>query len=229
MTHSYQVYVGNLPTTVSAEKLENLFSQVGQVLKVWINPLFKKITYGFVEFANVISAEDACEEFNDLKLDFVQIRVRISGRTKNELKLKKKGRSDNSSILLEMPKKTGYSKGHLLKKALVKDLKENKEIVKDFTEACFEMENITFPQKCEIVKTAPEVTDLETLETTIIRYFKPTCKKDNWQVDIDLSKGKRLTTEQNDKFFNLQLTKPRSVAKPKTKKSFSLDYRSVND
>ena len=91
------------------------------------------------------------------------------------------------------------------------------------------MENITFPQELEIVKTAPEVTNLETLETTIIRYFKPACKKDNWQVDIDLSKGKRLTTEQNDKFFNLQLTKPRPFAKPKTKKRFSLDYQSVND
>ena len=141
-----------------------------------------------------------------LKLDFVQIKVRLSERTKHELKLKKK--RPNDSILLELPKKTGNSKGNLLKKALVKDLTENKEIVEDFTKACLEIENITFFKEPEIVKTAPELTNLETLETTIIRYFKPTCKKNNLQVDIDLSKGKRLTTEQNDKFFNLQLTKP---------------------
>ena len=178
------------------------------ILEIYPLP-FKKITYGFVEFANLISAEDACEQFDDLKLDFVQIKVRLSEKTKNQLKLKKK-ESNNKSILLELPKK----------KALVKDLRENKEIVEDFTKACLETENITFPQKCEIVKTAPELADLKTLETTIIRYFKPTCEKDNWEVDIDLSKGKRLTTEQNDKFFNLQLTK-RQPQKQKTEKSFS--------
>ena len=225
MSYSYQVYVGNLPTTISTEQLRNLFSQVGQVLNVWINPSFKKITYGFVEFDNVISAEDACEQFNDLKFDFAQIKVRISERTKNESKLKKK----EPSVLLELPKKTKASNGFLLKKALVKDLRKNKEIVKDFANACVEMEQITFPHELEIVKTAPEVTNLETLEKTIIRYFKPSCKKDNWQVDIDLSKGKRLTAEQNDKFFNLQLTKPRPCAKPKKENYFALDYRSVND
>lgn len=36
---TYSVYVGNLPTTVSTEQLKNLFSQVGEVLDVWINPL----------------------------------------------------------------------------------------------------------------------------------------------------------------------------------------------
>ena len=51
----------------------------------------------FVEFDNVISAEDAYEQFNDQKLDFVQIKVRLSEQTKNELKLKKK----EPSILLE--------------------------------------------------------------------------------------------------------------------------------
>ena len=66
-------------------------------------------------------------------------------------------------------------------------------------------ENIPFPQKFEIVKTAPEPPDLTTLETTVVRYFKPTCEKNTLQVDFDLSKGKLLTTEQNDKFFNMQL------------------------
>ena len=95
---------------------------------------------------------------------------------------------------------------------------------------CLEAENIAFPQKCEIVKTAPKPPDLTTLETTVLRYFKSTCEKNTF-VDFDLSKGKLLTTEQNDKFFNMQLTKPRPAAKPKPNKTkpFALDYRSVCD
>ena len=84
MSYSYQVYVGNLPTSITTEQLKDLFSQVGQVLHVWINTSFEKITYGFVEFDNVISAEDACERFNNLKLDSEQIKVRISERTKKQ-------------------------------------------------------------------------------------------------------------------------------------------------
>ena len=239
MSYSYQVYVGNLPTTITTEQLKNLFSQVGQILNVWINPSFEKITYGFVEFDNVISAEDACKQFNDLKIDSEQIKVRISERTKNESKLKKKydnndnndslRPSESDNILLELPKKTKTSNQYLLKKALLKDLRRNKEIVDDFAKACVEMEQITFHDKLETINTAPEVTNLETLEKTIIRYFKPPCKKDNWQVDIDLSKSKRLTAEENDKFFNLKLTKPRPCAKPKKENCFSLDYRTVND
>ena len=41
------------------------------------------------------------------------------------------------------------------------------------------------------------------LETTIVRYFKAPCKKNTLfkEVDFDISKGKVLTTEQNNKFF----------------------------
>ena len=249
----YQVYVGNLSTTITTEQLKDLFSQVGQVLNVWIKPSFEKITYGFVEFDNVISAENACEQFNDLKIDFEQIKVRISERTKNESKLKKKTHhydnndkndcNDNDDkkslpldnlprrcgILLELPKKTKKSNSYLLKKAFTKDLCRNKEIVDDFTKACVEMQQITFSDKPETIKTAPEVTNLNTLSETIKRYYKPPCKKHNWQVDIDLSKGKRLTAEENDKFFKLKLTKQRPCAKPKKENYFSLDYRTVND
>lgn len=229
MTNSYEVYVGNLSTTVSTEKLKNLFSQVDQILHVWINPSYEKVTYGFIKFANAVAAEEACKRFNDQKLNFFQIKVRFSKQTKLKLP---KPHIRNNSILLELPKKTGCSKNHSVKKILVKNLRENKKIVKDFTEACLEAENIAFPQILEIVKTAPEPPDLTTLETTVTRYFKPTCEKNTLQVDFDLSKGKLLTTEQYDKFFNMQLTKPRSVAEPKQNKKtkpFELDYRSVSD
>ena len=50
------------------------------------------------------------------------------------------------------------------------------------------------------------------------------------QVDFDLSKGKLLTTKQNDKFFNIQLAKPRPVREQKQNKTkpFELDYRGVS-
>ena len=231
MTHLYEVYVGNLSTTVSNEKLKDLFSQVGQVLDVWINPQFKKITYGFVKFDNVISAEDACRQFNDQNLDFLQIKVRISEQTKRKLQVKSKIElPKREGILLEMPKKKGQSRGYLLRKKFNQNLRENKEIIRDFEKACLEAENITFPQKFEIVKTAPEPADLTMLETTVLRYFKPTCEKNTLKVDFDLSKGKRLTNEQYDKFFNLQLTKPRPVTKEQKKtKPYASDYRSVCD
>ena len=103
MTNTYEVYVGNLSTTVSTEKLKNLFSQVGKILHVWINPSYEKITYGFIEFANVVAAEEACKRFNDQKLDFFVIKVRLSEQTK--LKLKSRPSRPNNSILLELPTK----------------------------------------------------------------------------------------------------------------------------
>ena len=227
MSKSYSVYVGDLPTTVSTEQLQNLFCQVGQILHVWINPLYKTITYGFIEFSNEVAAEEACKRFNGLKLDFSQIKVKLSEKTKNELS----SEFNKDSILLELPKKTGTSKNHLVKLNLLKDLRENKEIVRDFVVACEEMEDIPFCQQPNIIKTASEPTNLTTIETTVTRYFKPPCKKNTLQVDFDLSKGKLLTNEQHDKFFNVQFTKPRPVvAKQIIKtKPFAFDYRSVCD
>ena len=108
MSYSYQVYVGNLSTTVTTEQLKDLFSQVGQVLNIWINSSFQKITYGFVGFDNVISAEDACKQFNDLKLDSACIKVRISEHTKNESKLKKKKPTTMTTTTTTTKKKTIY-------------------------------------------------------------------------------------------------------------------------
>lgn len=47
---TYSVYVGNLPTTVSTEQLKNLFSQVGEVLDVWINPLYETLRMVLLNF-----------------------------------------------------------------------------------------------------------------------------------------------------------------------------------
>ena len=229
MSYSYQVYVGNLPTSITTEQLKDLFSQVGQVLHVWINTSFEKITYGFVEFDNVISAEDACERFNNLKLDSEQIKVsKKQSKLKNDNNYNNDNVSKSDSILLELPKRTKPSDQFLLKKALLKDLRKNNEIVNDFIKALFEMEQIKFDNQPETIITPPEITNNETLKKTIKRYFKPPCKKDT-ESDIDLSKGKHLTAEEYNKFFNLKLTKPRPCANPKKENYFSLDYRSVNN
>lgn len=230
MTNYYDVYIGNLSTTVSTEKLKDLFCQVGQISHVWINQSFKRITYGFVGFTNLYAAEEACNRFNNQKLDFFEITVRLSNQTK--LKLANKPKRANNSILLELPKKKGHCKNHVVKLHLLKDLIENKEIAKDFVQAYSEAENIAFPEKFEIVKTTPEPPSLTALESTVIRYFKSIDQKKPLQVDFDLSKGKLLSNEQYDKFFNMQLTKPRPISQPKPIKRkipIAFDYRSVVD
>ena len=227
---TYSIYIGNLPTTISTEQLNDLFCQVGEVLDVWINPLYKDITYGFIKFSTELAAQEACKRFNGLKLNYSQIKVNLS--IKNETKNESSNESSNKdSILLELRKKTGPSKNHLVKVNLLKTLRRNKDIVKDFTLACKEMEDIPLSHEPHIIKTAPEPTDLTTLETTVTRYFKPECKKNTLQVDFDLSKGKLLTNEQHDQFFNVQFTKPQVVAAKQIKKArpFAFDYRSVCD
>ena len=54
-------------------------------------------------------------------------------------------------------------------------------------------------------------------------------QKNTVLVDFNLLKGKLMTTEQYDKYFNVNLSTPRSVAQPMQKKAkpFELDYRSV--
>ena len=207
MNDYYDVFIGNLPATVSTERLQDLFTEVGKIDRIWINRSFAKVTYGFIGFANLYAAEEACNRFNNEKLDSFKITVRVSKKTK--LKLANKPKRFNNSILLELPKKKGPNKNHQVKLHLLKDLRQNKEIAKDFVQAWSEAENIVFPHKFEIVKTAPEPPSLTALESTVIRYFKSTDQKKPLQVDFDLSKGKLLTNKQYDKFFNIELTKLR--------------------
>ena len=236
---TYSVYVGNLPTTVSTEQLKNLFSQVDEVLDVWINPLYERITYGFIKFSTKVAAEEACQQFDNLKLDYSQIKVNLKTQSSNETQSSNKSSNKSSnestrkrdSILLELPKKTGVSKNHLVKINLLKTLRQNKDIMEDFKLACKEMEDIPFSDVPHILKTAAEPTDLTTLETTVTRYFKKP-EKHTAKVDFDLSKGKLLTNEQYDRFFNVQFTKPRPVVsaeKIEKKRPLAFDYRSVCD
>ena len=203
MDNFYDVYVGNLSVTVSMVRLRNLFSEVGEILSIWINQKHERFTYAFIAFYHLIDAKKACEQFNNRNLDEFVIKVNLSKRT--EQKLNNSVRKKTNSILLELPKRKGKkipTREDIIRKILRNTLETNKEIVKDYAEAYLEAENISF-KEFEIIKTAPETPDLRTLETTIIRYFKPTCEKNTLfkQVDFDISKGNVLTTEQNDKFF----------------------------
>ena len=224
----YDVFIGNLHCTVTNEQLQDVFSKVGRINRIWINRSFNKITYGFIGFDNLYAAEEACNRFNEKQIDLFKITVRISKQTKLKLAARPKKR-DNDTILLELPKRQARSKNHQVKLHLLNDLKENKDIVKDFVKASFEVENIASPQ-LQMIKTAPEPVSLTALESTVIRYFKSTDQKKDLQVDFDLSKGKLLTNDQYDKFFNIQLTKPRPLQKPKKRRiPIALDYRSVVD
>ena len=205
MDNFYDVYVGNLSVTVSMVRLRNLFSEVGEILSIWINQKHERFTYAFIAFYHLIDAKKACEQFNNRNLDEFVIKVNLSKRT--EQKLNNSVRKKTNSILLELPKRKGKkipTREDIIRKILRNTLETNKEIVKDYAEAYLEADNISF-KEFEILKTAPETPDLRTLETTIIRYFKPTCEKNTLfkQVDFDISKGNVLTTEQNDKFFKI--------------------------
>ena len=206
MDNCYSIYIGNLSITVTRERLQNLFSKVGEISSIWINYNHKTVTYAFIAFDHLIDAKKACEQFNGQKLDEFIIKVNLSKKTEQKIKLKLKysAKRPNGSVLLELPKKTGCSNKELAIRILRKDLIEHNEIVKDYAEAYLQAENIPFANKPEIIKSAPETPDLATLETTIKRYFKPTCEKSTLEVDFDLSKGKVLTTEQYEKFFNLK-------------------------
>ena len=197
MTEFYQVYVGNLLTSVQKKELEDLFSEVGDVAFVWINPKYEAITYAFIGFHDLNTAKEACKRFDNYELNLSNIKVKMSFKNV-VIYVNTKG------VLLELPKKKAVSKSHLLKKLLIKDLRQNREIVEDFKMACQEMENVVDSNTCEMIKTNTEQCDLETLEETIIRNFKKPRQKKTIDIDFDLTKGKVLSTEQSNKWFNLQ-------------------------
>ena len=185
-----------------------MFRQVGKISSIWINRKFTKTTYGFIAFRYLTDAKKACEQFNNHNLDGFVIKVNLSLKT--ELKLNnsvRKKRQDwlvpkREGILLELPKLIP-TKESKIRKILKNNLISNPEIVNDFGKVCFEAENTDY-KKPETIKTASETPTLETLETTILRYYQPPKYKNTLQVDFDLSKGKVLTTEQYEKFFKMQ-------------------------
>ena len=85
MNNFYDVYVGNLSVTVSMKRLRNLFSEVGEILSIWINQEHKRVTYAFIAFYHLIDAKKASERFNNQKLDEFVIKVNLSKKTEQKL------------------------------------------------------------------------------------------------------------------------------------------------
>ena len=143
-------------------------------------------------------------------------------------------RVEQKSILLDLPKITHCSKGHTVMTILHKNLRRNKDIVEDFKTACQEMDYLTDTDQCETVRTDPEPCTLETLEETIIRNFKKPRQKKQIPIDFDLTKGRKLTNEQYDKWFKMKLPMPehqKQETETPTKRKIPcvMDYRSVCD
>ena len=233
MTESYEIYVGNLDANTPNKKLKDLFSEIGNVSSVWINPKYKPVTYAFIGFDDLETANDACKRFDNYELNFLKLKVRKSFKT---ISLK-----PEKGILLELKKKKSMSKSHLLKVILNKNLRQNRDIVEDFKVACKEMEYLTDANQCEIIKCNPEPCTLATLEETVVRNYKMPRQKKQIPIDFDLTKGKTLTNEQYNKYFKTQLSMPsqqqqrqqqqqqQQTEAPKREKRYALDYRAVCD
>ena len=81
MDNCYSIYIGNLSITVSKERLQNLFFEVGEISSIWINYRHKTVTYAFIAFNHLIDAKKACEQFNNRELDKLIIKVNLSKKT----------------------------------------------------------------------------------------------------------------------------------------------------
>ena len=205
MNDSYDVYVGNLSVITSRKQLRELFSQAGEVLSVWIKEAHQRFTYAFIAFYNLNDAKKACEIFNNQNLDGFIIKVNLSTRTQQKLDGSVRKKTNNASILLDLPKresKKQSSKEDKLREILTENLKEQGEsFINLYKNALTEMKDIP-PSNCDLIKAEPEKPNLEALEDIVIRYYKP-CKKNILfkEVDFDISNFKLLNKEDNIKYF----------------------------
>ena len=208
-SNSYDIYIGNLSVTTSRERLEILFSKIGEILSIWISRKHQEFTFAFIGFCHLIDAKKACEQFNNKDLDGTVIKVSLSFKTQQ--KLATSVRKRNRSILLELPKRKGKkipTKEDKIKKILRDDLVKtnSKEFVRDFVNALIETDDIVCPNQCEIIYTEPETPDLKNLDNTIRRFFNKSSKANSlFEVDFDLSKNNVITTKQYEKFFVLNI------------------------
>lgn len=231
MSEYYEIYVGNLPMNVSNEQLRELFLPLGEVLHVWINRQFRTITYAFVGFSDLETCHEACKRFDNYELGLSKLKVKMS--------FKNEKRSKDKSILMDLKKKSGMTKEHRLRLKLMENLRENRDIRESFKTAMQEVENVTDSRAFEVVKHLGEPSNLETLEETVIRNFKkPQQKKPIFtDIDIDLTKEKRLSMEQHNRLFKLEFETTKTTETSTTTKAkqhrgkvpVSMDYRSVCD
>ena len=192
MNDSYDVYIGNLSVATSRNQLKELFSQTGEILSVWIKEAHQRFTYAFIAFYNLNDAKKACEIFNNQNRDGFIIKVNLSTRTQQKINGSVRKKTNNASILLDLPKTEGkkhFSKEDKLRQILTENLKEQgQDFINLYKNALTEMKDVP-SSSCDLIKTEPEKPNLEALEDIVIRYYKP-CKKNILlkEVDFDISK-----------------------------------------
>ena len=189
----------------SRNQLRELFSQAGEILSVWIKEAHQRFTYAFIAFYNLNDAKEACEIFNNQNLDGFIIKVNLSTKTQQRLNGSVRKKTNNASILLDLPKREGkkhFSKEDKLRQILTENLKEQgQDFINLYKNALTEMKDVP-SSSCDLIKTEPEKPNLEALEDIVIRYYKP-CKKNILfkEVDFDISNFKVLNKEDKIKYF----------------------------
>ena len=129
----------------------------------------------------------------------------MSTRTQQKLNGSVRKKTNNASILLNLPKREGkkhLTKEDKLRQILTENLKDQgQDFINLYKNALTEMKDVP-SSSCDLIKTEPEKPNLEALEDIVIRYHKP-CKKNIFfkEVDIDISNFKVLNKEDNIKYF----------------------------
>lgn len=75
---SNKIYVGNLPWSIRDQQLEEMFSEVGEVVSARVitdRATNRSKGFGFVEFSSSEEAQAAIEKFNEFEIEGRALRV----------------------------------------------------------------------------------------------------------------------------------------------------------
>ena len=157
MNDYFDVYVGNLSTSISEKQLQKFFAPFGNIDHVWINDTYRHRhhTYGFVTFYNLDDARKARQINNNKWV------VNISQKTQQKLDRAVRKKSEKSILKDELPKiKHGTKKQVLekiLKQKVIEYQQEDKDFIVTFKNALIEIENNEpLSNEHKIIKHAPE-------------------------------------------------------------------------
>lgn len=203
MNNYFDVYVGNLAVSTSREQLSKLFLQFGEIKSVWLKTLPKRYTstYAFVTFYNLNDAKEACAVFNNKNLDGFILKVRISRKTQERLSGDVRKKTDQSILRNEHVTSGEKLPRNILKDKIMEYQKQDNDFIQTYVNATCEMKDIAPKVMCPPIINTFEKPNLETLESIVVRYYKPVKRNYLKAIDFDLSHRKVLTVEENEKFF----------------------------
>lgn len=203
MNDYFDVYVGNLAVSTSREQLSKLFLQFGEIKSVWLKTLPKRYTstYAFVTFYNLNDAKEACAVFNNKNLDGFILKVHISRKTQERLSGDVRKKTDQSILRNEHVTSGEKLPRNILKDKIMEYQKQDNDFIQTYVNATCEMKDIAPKVMCPPIINTFEKPNLETLESIVVRYYKPVKRNYLKAIDFDLSHRKVLTVEENEKFF----------------------------